>query len=450
LVLFCEEGGFIMMAVEVARALFSRFESNGLEYAVVGDSQGYGQSIPSDLDIIIDQRSLNRARTTIVEFCTELGLALVQCIQHEANSWYYAIAWRDHGDQVSYLHPDIGGDYYRDGRLLLRSRDVLEGCVPALDTHGRALGFKVPAPAQAFIYYLLKRIEKGALAQPQGEYLSDQWSRDPEGAQVQLARWWSDAHVDLLATAAASDQWPAVVDALPDLGMEIRGHSPVVPRTYVRESGRVVRRIAHPTGFWITFLGPDGCGKSTVISHVRDELAPAFRRTRRYHLRPHLEVRDARDGVVVTDPHAQPPRGKVMSTLKLGYWWIDYSLGYLVSVFPALVRSTLVLFDRYYDDIEVDPRRYRYGGSTWLARQLGRVIPRPNLIVVLDLPATVAHERKKEVPLAEIERQRTLYRDIARRHEKGHLVDASRPLEDVVRDVTQLILGALERRITTT
>jgi thymidylate kinase len=450
LVLFCKEGGFIVMAVEVAGALFSHFESTGLEYAVVGDSRDYGQSIPSDLDIIVDPGSLNLARTTIAEFCAEHRLALVQSIQHEANSWYYAIAWRDRDGQLSYLHPDIGGDYYRNGRLLLRARDALESCVSAPDTRGRASGFKVPAPAHAFIYYLLKRIDKGALAQQQGEYLSHQWSQDPEGARAQLKRWWNDEHVNMLATAAASDRWSTVVDALPGLAEEIRNRAPVAPRAYVKESVRVVRRIAHPTGFWVAFLGPDGSGKTTVISHVRDQLAPAFRRTRRCHLRPHLEVRNPREGVVVTDPHAQPPRDKVTSTLKLVYWWFDYSLGYLVSILPALIRSTLVLFDRYYDDLEVDPRRYRYDGSTRLARQLGRTIPRPNLIVVLDLPSTVAQERKREVPREEIERQRTRYRDIAQRHENGHLVDASRPVEEVVRDVTQLILDALKRRLAIT
>ena len=222
------------MAVEVAGALFSRLESNDLEYAVVGDSRDYGQSIPSDLDIIVDQGSLGRARTTIAEFCAEHRLALVQRIQHEANSWYYAIAWRDRDGQLSYLPQNLGGDSYRHGRLLLRARDVLDGCVSACDKQGRALGFKVPAPAHAFIYYLLKRIDKGALAQHQGEYLSDQWSQDPVGARVQLKRWWNDEYVNMLATAAASDRWPTVVDALPSLGKEIRNRSPVAPRAYVK------------------------------------------------------------------------------------------------------------------------------------------------------------------------------------------------------------------------
>jgi hypothetical protein len=64
-----------MTAVEVAGALFSHLESNDLDYAVVGDSRDCSQTIPSDLDLIIDQNSLDRIRMTLVEFCEEHVLA---------------------------------------------------------------------------------------------------------------------------------------------------------------------------------------------------------------------------------------------------------------------------------------------------------------------------------------------------------------------------------------
>jgi thymidylate kinase len=359
------------------------------------------------------------------------------------------IGWFDnHG--VHFLCPDVSGDYYRNQRLFLSSEDILANSIRAVESNGQELGFQVPGPTSAFIYYLIKKIDKEQLTHRHGDYLSSQWHRDPIGARAQAARWWDGADLDLVVGAATHNRWSPVIQKLPDLRREMHNRARITLHSLLGESARVVNRISRPTGLWVAFLGPDGCGKSTVISRVRDELAPAFRRTRRYHLRPHLEIHDAHDKAVVTDPHAEPPRSKATSTLKLGYWWIDYSLGYLVSVFPALVRSTFVLFDRYYYDLEVDPCRYRYGGSIRLARQLARLIPRPNLIVVLDLPVDVVHERKQEVPRPEIERQRVLYQDIARRYENGHVIDASQPLEDVVRDVTQLILGALERRFTTT
>ena len=57
----------------------------------------------------------------------------------------------------------------------------------------------------------------------------------------------------------------------------------------------------------------------------------------------------------------------------------------------------------------VDPRRYRYGGAMWLARWVGKIIPKPDLWILLDAPAEVLQKRKQEVPPEETARQRRAY-----------------------------------------
>jgi thymidylate kinase len=136
-----------------------------------------------------------------------------------------------------------------------------------------------------------------------------------------------------------------------------------------------------------------------------------------------------------------------MSIAKLLYWWADYNLGYLLSIRPAITRSSLVAFDRYYYDLEVDPRRYRYGGLNSFIRVIGMFIPRPDLIVILDVPASVAQQRKSEVPPHETARQRRHYLELAERLENAHVVDASQPLDLVSKSVARLILGHLEQRL---
>jgi thymidylate kinase len=135
----------------------------------------------------------------------------------------------------------------------------------------------------------------------------------------------------------------------------------------------------------------------------------------------------------------------VSSALKLAYYLAEAWLGYALRVWPAKVQSTLVLFDRYYHDLLVDPRRYRYGGPMWLARLVGWLIPKPDIFILLDLPAEVAHARKPEVELDEAHRLRRRYLELAR--ELGaHVVDASRPLDEVVREVEEIVLAHMERR----
>ena len=96
-----------------------------------------------------------------------------------------------------------------------------------------------------------------------------------------------------------------------------------------------------------------------------------------------------------------------MSSLaKLGYWAVDYIVGYYLTIRPALARSTLVLFDRYLVDALIDPRRYRYGGPRWALEALWWAIPKPDLVVLLDAPTHVLRDRKQELPAEEIDRLR--------------------------------------------
>jgi thymidylate kinase len=71
-----------------------------------------------------------------------------------------------------------------------------------------------------------------------------------------------------------------------------------------------------------------------------------------------------------------------------------------------------VQFDRYFHDVLVDPLRYRYGGPTWYAAFLCRLLPEPDLVILLDANEDLILARKTELPRAEIQRQRVAYRNL--------------------------------------
>ncbi|MGA7342876.1 MAG: hypothetical protein WBE72_06290 [Terracidiphilus sp.] len=204
-----------------------------------------------------------------------------------------------------------------------------------------------------------------------------------------------------------------------------------------------------PSGLWVSFLGPDGSGKSSVIARYVPSMEPYFRGVRQFHLRPGLLRGTAAAQIPNTDPHGQEPRGWLASTAKALYFWADYTLGYWFRVRPLLARSQLVVFDRYYHDLPIDARRFRYGGPRWLARLIARLIPLPDLMLVLDAPPDLLQARKQEVTAEESVRQSEAYRAVALSDSvrgRAVLVDASQPLEQVVRDCKVRTLDLLATR----
>ena len=173
-------------------------------------------------------------------------------------------------------------------------------------------------------------------------------------------------------------------------------------------------------GLWVAVFGPDGAGKSAVIKYLAADPTMPFRGTEQFHFRPMFR-RHWDESPPATAPHARPSRNALLSIFKLLYWLLDCWFGYAFIVRPARAGSRLVLFDRYLDDILIDPLRYRLPNSTlWFARLVAQLAPRPDLYVLLDVPAGIVQRRKAEVSPAESQRQRLAYREdvsvVAERH----------------------------------
>ncbi len=192
-------------------------------------------------------------------------------------------------------------------------------------------------------------------------------------------------------------------------------------------------------GLWVAFFGPDGVGKSTVIEQLQQQLRPAFDEIGKFHFRPGFGRR-ALDRIAVTDPHANLPRSALISLGKLLYWLLDCWIGYVLTVFPQRHRCGLVIYDRYYPDILVDPVRYRLPPRTArIAKGLAKLAPRPDLCVLLDAPAEVVYARKSELPLAELRRQRVTYLKMFEGMPSKLLVNANLPINEVARNVAVVI-----------
>jgi thymidylate kinase len=201
-----------------------------------------------------------------------------------------------------------------------------------------------------------------------------------------------------------------------------------------------LRSWREPSGLLIACLGPDGSGRTSVIEQLSARPLAAFAQSYIMDLRPHV----MRPKPV--DPESKTPRGPLGTMAKLMMFVADYWLGYWLQIRPKLVASTLVVSNRYFDDILVDPGYYRIDRSRRLARWLLPWIPRPELWLVFDVPSEVLQTRTREVAAEEAARLRSEYRKVLRRREDVVVLDAGQPVDEVSAEAERAIVAQLARR----
>jgi thymidylate kinase len=185
----------------------------------------------------------------------------------------------------------------------------------------------------------------------------------------------------------------------------------------------------------IAFIGVDGCGKSAVIRTLRQELANSVKATRKSYQPSRKPC-----GSETIWNHSYPPRGMLVSIFKLFFRAFQWCWLYYFRYTPLAFRGTIVFFDRFYfDDIQVDPLKCRYGGPMWLTRKIRAWLPGPDVYILLDAPESVIVSRKMEMTLDEIVRIRHAFLDLKCPHAHKYIVDASAPLSEVVGKVRKII-----------
>ena len=192
---------------------------------------------------------------------------------------------------------------------------------------------------------------------------------------------------------------------------------------------------------FIVMVGCDGSGKSSVINELIESLESDGVPVTTGHWCPKpFSKKGSRsvDQSTVENPHDQIPRSAVGSIFKLIWigvnWWLAWWL--------SLVRDARmghVIFDRYYGDLLVDPRRYRYGGPMCLARLWVRLLPQPDILIFLDAPEEILLKRKQEVPFEALTQSRARYHKLIESNKNGVVVDASLVLEKVVGTIVGLV-----------
>ena len=184
----------------------------------------------------------------------------------------------------------------------------------------------------------------------------------------------------------------------------------------------------------IVLAGPDGTGKSSIVTWMKRELGAD--RVVYMWGRPAVLPRRSPEGTGDdTRPHDVRLYGRAVSWVKLVYVFLDYQLGWLGRVWPHSRRGGITMIDRGWYDMAVDEKRYRLRVPPKVVEILARLIPKPRLVVVLHAPSDVILQRKADLSAGEIERQMTRWREVVPASVPTVFIDASRSLDEVATSV---------------
>lgn len=412
------------------------------EYSILHGWQSLPEQHDSDLDIAINPRDLNLLEESLANHDAWMP---VQMVQYESTCFCFILAFKDR-KKLKFLQVDADTDYRANGLIYFSISELI-------GDRRKWKDYWVTSPETEFAYLLVKKTIKGVTPEHQkgrlkclireiGEKNAHEIASKLFGGELgtRLLLWIRD------------DNWTEQESNLPKLKRSlthrILKRDPWNPVKYwIDEVKRVISRCRYPNGLHLAILGPDGAGKSTLIDNLESHLDGAFPRTASFHLRPH--VLDNRNGnSPVTNPHGKPARSFMGSTIKIAYYVADYLFGYIFKLYPKFVRSTLVMFDRYYNDLLIDPVRYRYGGSSRFADLGSYLVPSPDLFIVLDAPEKELLKRKQEVKQGELTRQRREYLITAAKLPNAYVLDASCSPEKIAGSVSEIITDYLHNRYT--
>ena len=203
---------------------------------------------------------------------------------------------------------------------------------------------------------------------------------------------------------------------------------------------RFKSRHFRQNGF-ICICGTDGAGKSSVI----DELRNLLKDIAVFHLRPKAlrnisDIGKSLSTGVVDNPHGKAPHNLIKSVIAFSYYFFDYTLGFLIKVYPLLLKGRLVVFDRYYYDYYVDKKRFRTSLSDRWFCFWERFIPKPKFVFYLDGSPELFMARKQEVSLIELASQINTFRSLCGARNNFYSVDASQTPVEIAKSIVNIMI----------
>lgn len=437
-----------MIKEHFLRTFFDSLNKENIDYFVYGSYQNLPVDTGgSDIDMVVDEKDMAKVEQIISNLTQHICICLASFYKNaNANAKFYRFLSIDWGVQIDVLYNGLcynGIEYYP--KYLMTNCIIEHNGIRVLD---KKKGF--------YVDYIKEIIHNGKAKEKYRKAFVELVNRDSEKYLYELKCLYGENALKLIQSNLS-------VEGLNSIGKELqkelqknvlKGH--LLKRLYVN-SQLFLRLFQKRPGYVIVVEGTDGSGKSTIINHITPILEECFHGSVVYnHLRPNvipdlgvlLGKKDKQDANVVnTDPHGQKPSGFVGSIFRWGYYMIDYTFGYLKTVWPQIhTKSKVFIFDRYYYDYYIDQLRSRTSLPNWILRFGECFIPTPDLILCLGGNPEKIYVRKPETSLEEVKRQTKVLQEFCSKRKNAVWVDTTLSIDESCKNAMVACYNTMSKR----
>jgi thymidylate kinase len=192
----------------------------------------------------------------------------------------------------------------------------------------------------------------------------------------------------------------------------------------------LVHDLTSNKGIIVSFSGVDGAGKSTVLERVKKLLQHKYRhKTIILRHRPGLfpilsSILHGKKKAEEISKYNLPRKGtnesSISSVLRFGYYYLDYLLGQIYIYFKYTLRGYTVLYDRYYFDFIIDPKRSNIKLPKALLKLGYYFVIKPEVNIFLYANSDIILSRKQEMNEEDIKLLTSEYKELFEEFSKSY------------------------------
>ena len=438
------------------KTIFLELDEKGIDYLVLRNHEGLPNSNNAkDVDILLPSETDSKQLNSIVlNLCERLGLSIVwfNCLDYLTG---YVLASYGQDGQIRYLKLDFfyglkwRGIEYLNSAEILAAKVCVNGVFIPSKSHEAVIHlFNGLLYAKKYNAKYHQKIDIGVSEDLNSAVYLIEKSGLKEFSSEIIA-----LHMNYLAGVDVTEKVRMLRREL--IRNLVLRRSNLLNIFSMLKSLKVELINRQNFGYLISFSGPDGAGKSSIVDRVMEffQLTGICKQKVPHHFLPsqikplHSLVRVKRKLTEqdYTKPYSELPVGKVSSLIRLAYYVIAFFIASQKYVARQMRMNEVVVYDRYFYDIIADPARARLSISNRVtAYLLLKVSKIPICPIILVAEPELLVKRKGELSGKKAISLVKQYSEVSK-FADVYLIDNSDTIEEGYRMIFSCIFQALHR-----